>query len=80
MFYELWDVRSGNIVNTYGSEVDALTAVRALVAANGRDYGHALSLAVEGEDEDTRLVAKGPELVQRAERAVVPPPETRAAV
>ena len=38
MFYELWDVRSGNIINTYDTEAEALDVVRQLVALNGLDY------------------------------------------
>lgn len=69
MFYELWDVRSGNIINTYDTEDQALAVVRGLVARNGPEYARALSLAVEDDDEETTLVAKGVELAQRAERA-----------
>jgi len=69
MFYELWDVRSGNIINTYDSEDQALAVVRGLVAANGPEYTRSLLLAVEDDDEETTLVAKGVELAQRADRA-----------
>lgn len=69
MFYELWDVRSGNIVNTYDSEDEALMVVRELVAANGPEYARVLSLAVEDDDENTTLVAKGVALAQLAHSA-----------
>ena len=70
MFYELWDVRSGNIVNTYETEDEALAMVRALVADNGPDYVHVLSLSAE-DDETTSPIAMGIELGQRAQRALV---------
>jgi hypothetical protein len=71
MFYELWDVEDGNIVNTYDTEADALAAVRALLDLNGREYARALSLMFEDDDETTTLVAKGLALAERA-RATLP--------
>lgn len=73
MFYELWDVRSGNIINTYDTEGEALAVVRDLVAANGPEYAHGLSLAIEDDAQDTTLVAKGTELAQRARSAGMSP-------
>ena len=68
MFYELWDIRSGNIVNTYDTEDEALRVVRDLLALNGPEYGRALTLCFEDDDENTTLIAKGPELVLRAQQ------------
>ena len=67
MFYELWDVRSGNIINTYDTEDEALRVVRDLLALNGPDYGSVLSLSFEDDDENTTLIAKGTALAQRAQ-------------
>jgi hypothetical protein len=67
MFYELWDLRSGNIINTYDTEAEALVVVRDLLTLNGLDYAHQLSLSVEDDDEDVELVAKGTALAQRAQ-------------
>jgi hypothetical protein len=66
MFYELWDLQSGNIINTYDTEDEALDVVRELVAQNGLDYARALSLSVEDDDENLSLIAKGMSLAQRA--------------
>ncbi len=66
MFYELWDIRSGNIVNTYDTEDEALRVVRDLLTLNGPEYGSVLSLSCE-DDENTTLIAKGPALTQRAQ-------------
>ena len=39
MFYELWDVRSGNIINTYDTDDEALRVVRDLLrATDNRRY------------------------------------------
>jgi hypothetical protein len=67
MFYELWDVRSGNIINTYDTEAEALGVVRHLVVLNGPEYARALSLSFEDDDENTTLIAKGTALAQRAQ-------------
>jgi hypothetical protein len=66
MWYELWDLRSGNIINTYDSESEALSVVRGLVELNGYEYACVLSLTLEDDDE-TRLIAKGNALAQRAQ-------------
>ena len=73
MFYELWDVRSGNLINTYDSESEALAVVRELLAANGSAYASALSLAFEDDEERTTLVARGLDLAERAEQARTAP-------
>ncbi len=69
MFYELWDIESGNIVNTYDTKEEALTVVRGLLALNGPEYADALSLSFEDNDEESTLVAEGPDLAQRAASA-----------
>ena len=62
----LWDIRSGNIINTYDSESEALSVVRGLVELNGHEYARVLSLTLEDDDE-TILVAKGTTHAQRAQ-------------
>jgi hypothetical protein len=66
MFYELWDLRTGNIVNTYDTEDEALATVRTLLTLNGAEYASALSLSSEDDDEKTSFVAKGADLALRA--------------
>ena len=67
MFYELWDVRSGNIINTYDTEDEALRVVRDLLTLNDPDYGSVLSLSFEDDEENTTLIATGTALAQRAQ-------------
>jgi len=66
MFFELWDVRSGSIINTYDTEDEALRVVRDLLTLNGLEYGSVLSLSFEDDDENMTLIANGPALAQRA--------------
>jgi hypothetical protein len=62
MAYDLWDVESGNIVNTFETEREARAAVRTLLDLNGPTYVRALSLGYEGDDGTMRIVAEGDEL------------------
>jgi hypothetical protein len=66
VWYELWDVDSGNIVGTYTSEAEALAEVRGLLAINGPAYTIDLSLGRRQEDGG-ELVAEGAELAQLAD-------------
>ena len=67
MFYELWHDESGNIVNTYDTEDEALVVVRDLLALNGAEFARSLSLCFEDDDEEVTLIAKGPALLSLAE-------------
>ena len=62
MPYDLWDVESGNIVNTFETERDALAVVRTLLDLNGPEYVQALSLGYEDDDGSMRIVAEGDRL------------------
>ncbi|MFN8635245.1 MAG: hypothetical protein U0893_15450 [Chloroflexota bacterium] len=66
MAYDLWDVESGNIVNTFETEREALTVVNTLLMLNGAGYAEALSLGYEGEDGSMQIVAEGVSLATRA--------------
>jgi hypothetical protein len=35
MIYELWDLRSNNLINSYGSEDEVRTLIREAVASHG---------------------------------------------
>jgi hypothetical protein len=62
MAYDLWDVESGNIVNTFETEREALSVVRTLLDLNGAEYVQALSLGYEDDDGSMRIVAEGEHL------------------
>ena len=66
MTYDLWDVESGNIVNTYETEAEALAVVRELLRQNGDGYASALSLGYEDRGGRMGLVAEGAALAARA--------------
>ena len=66
MTYDLWDVESGNIVNTFETEREALRVVRTLLDLNGSEYARSLSLGVEDDDGSMRIVAEGDDLAARA--------------
>lgn len=62
MAYDLWDVESGNIVNTFETERGALSVVRMLLDLNGQEYVQALSLGYEDDEGSMRIVAEGDHL------------------
>ena len=72
MIYDLWDTSSGNIINTYVTESEALAMVRDLVDANGAAFAEALSLGFEADDGSMGIIAEGRELEARAKAAAVP--------
>ena len=66
MHFELWHIPSGNLVNTYACEADALAVVRAVFEANGKDVGEAFALGTEDSRGRSRQVATGAALLARA--------------
>ena len=66
MIYVLWSIPSASALATYDSEVEALAAVRAGIERNGRAYGLDLLLTRETRRGDTRTIATGAQLIERA--------------
>jgi hypothetical protein len=64
--YELMDVESANLIGTYESETEALSVVRAAVAAHGKVAIDGIALGYEDEKGNGAMIAKGAELVARA--------------
>lgn len=79
MTYDLWDVESGNIVNTFDTEHEALVAVRTLLALNGQKYAQALSLGSENDDGAMCIIAEGVTLAQLAAQAAASAQDVRTA-
>ena len=75
MYYDLWDMRSRNQLETFETEQEALAAVRAYLAADLR-YADSLSLGYEDEQGGEGIIAEGPALALRARAAAR---ETKAA-
>ena len=72
MAYELWSLDTRNIVGDYESEEAALVAVSDALRAHGREAVIDLALAHEDRGGRTRLIAKGNDLVARAQAAATP--------
>ena len=66
MTFELWDTETRNLVETFATEDEALAAVRELVAVNADVYPAALALALEDDDGETTVIARGHQLAARA--------------
>ena len=78
MWYELWDTESGNLVEDFADEGEALAAVRQYAALNTPAYPGALALARRDHEGKTTWLASGAELVARAQ-AAVPEGKSRSA-
>lgn len=74
MTYDLWDVESGNIVNTFETEGEALSVVETLLDLNGHEYARSLSLGFEDDDGSMRIVAEGDDLATRAAESATTKP------
>lgn len=65
MTYELWNMRTGNAIAEFGTETEALAAVREVIARHGRAYVDALLLGSTSSGR-SRPVAQGQVLAERA--------------
>jgi hypothetical protein len=65
MTYEVWEMRTGNLVASFAAEEDALTLVRDAVTAHGDVYGRHLALVREDEHGQSTTVAAGEQLLAR---------------
>ena len=65
---DLWDLGTGNIVNTYASEDEALEDVLDLLERNGPEYARELSLGYVTADGRNVVIAEGAALAERARR------------
>ena len=66
MHFELWHMPSGNLVNTFEREVDALVVVKRAYHQNGREAGESFALGSEDRRGRSRQLAAGPDLLARA--------------
>ena len=76
--YELWEMRSGNLVGSWPVEAEALAVVREAMTRHGAEMVASLSLLSEDPRGETTLVAEGAALGERARQAM-PSREQRSA-
>lgn len=67
--FELWNTGSGNLLGSFATEELALAAVREAIRRNGEGYGELLVLGSENSRGNSKVIASGRKLVERA----VPP-------
>lgn len=73
MTYELWEIRSGNLMGAFESEEEALGAVRNAIDIYGVGYLETVALVGVLDDEGASVsLACGPELAARAHRPPMP--------
>ena len=68
--FELWTDDTGNLIESFASEADALAAVRAIERESGASALADVSLLADSADPvgPIRLIARGPNLVALAYR------------
>ena len=66
MGYELWEMRTGNLVASFSHERDALALVRDAIREHGQDYVMTLALVHEDESGRAAAVSEAGELIERA--------------
>lgn len=66
IYYELWDGETGNLVNTYDAEVDALAVIREAIRRHGRSYIDTLAVLRVNARGRAKVIAEGPALADRA--------------
>jgi len=70
--YELWDMVSGNLLDDFDSEAEALEAVRKLIALNGPGSTDALALTRVDATGQMTTLASGEALAIRTRSAESP--------
>ena len=65
---DLWDLGTGNIINAYASEDEALVDVLDLLEQNEPEYARELSLGYVTADDRSVVIAEGAALAERARR------------
>jgi hypothetical protein len=69
MYYDLWDLESGNQLETFATERQALAAVRGYLKAAPEVYENVLSLGYVDDDGKHGIVAEGAVLAIKAKQA-----------
>ena len=68
MAFELWEVGRRNLAAVYDTEAEALAAIRDAVDRHGRQYAESFALVHEDKKGNSKTVAMGVDLIERATR------------
>lgn len=69
--FEIWEMRSGNLMGSYGSEAEALAVVADAIQTHGAGYAETLALVRENGRGHSETIAMGSELAEQAAAAGV---------
>lgn len=61
--YELWEMRTGNLVGSWSAESEALAVICDALHRHGDSFAASLSLLVEDGQGETIVVAEGAALI-----------------
>lgn len=73
MAFELWETESRNLAAVYDTESEALAAIRDAVDQHGRQYAESFALVHEDKKGNSKTVAMGVDLIERALRLLKVP-------
>ena len=66
MHYELWDTESGNLLDDFETQADAIGSVRSLMSLNGTEVMAAVALVRVNDHGRAVTIASGPALEELA--------------
>ena len=66
MTYELWEIRSGNLMGAFPSQEEALGELRRAIDLHGTEYADTIVLALEDDTGETTTLAEGKALAELA--------------
>ena len=76
--YQLWDTQTGNLMDTFTTQTQALTFVRDVVTAEGASVVEGWALGWGDEQGNGAAIAQGRRLADLALSVPVTPPSSRA--
>ena len=66
MYYEIWDLESGNLIGDFDTQDEALRLVREMLDTYGVDVAMTFALGEGDANGDSTAIAQGAELVELA--------------
>ena len=76
--YELWEMRSGDLVGSWAVEADALAVIRAALDTHADEIVSTMSLLAEDASGETSVIAEGLPLIELAHQPNQPPNQRSA--
>jgi hypothetical protein len=76
--YELWEMRSGNLVGSWAAEAEALAVIWTALETHADEIVSTMSLLAEDASGETSVIAEGLPLIELAHQPNQPPNQRSA--